>query len=47
MKLILTTDDGEVLDGIDVSRSELADAQRRGDAALELVNSLEPGADAQ
>jgi hypothetical protein len=47
MKLILTTDDGEVLDTIVVTRYEWDRAQASALAGSALLNSLHAGKDAQ
>jgi hypothetical protein len=45
MKLILTDDDGVVLDSTSVTHDEWRSAQHRGVDALEIINSLQPGED--
>jgi hypothetical protein len=43
MKLILTADDGEVLDSVEVTREDWDDAQRNSQAALGLLSELRAG----
>ena len=47
MKLILTTNDGELLDQIDVSREEWEVAQRVEYSASSLLRNLSAGSEAE